>query len=221
MIKFFRKNFARLRHYVQAVFRRKPNHFIKRLQEQSAVTVEGTKAFTDYMRKPSKKNAAQVRTLEKQADEIRRILIDELNRTFVTPIDREDLYGLSRAVDDIIDHAYATINEMEILGIAPNEYLQAMAEMLHNSAEEILLAIQRLEHHPNVADTHAVRAKAIENRMETLYAEALAELFKDIESVKDIVAVLKLREAYRNMFHAVQSTEQAANIISDIVVKFY
>lgn len=148
-------------------------------------------------------------------------MIDELNRTFVTPIDREDLFGLSRAIDDILDYAYSTTNEMDILNVAPNPYLYQMAELLHNGAEEIHLAMERLEHHPNVADSHAVRVKAIENRMDTLYAEALAHLFDDPRSLKEVVAMLKLREIYRHMYHAVGATDQAANYITDIVMKFY
>ena len=206
---------------VQQIFQRKSNRFLARLLEQSAIGVLGTQALIDYMDKPTKKNAALVRDLEKQADEVRRILIDELNRTFVTPIDREDLFGLSRAIDDILDFAYSTTNEMDILSVAPNEYLRQMAELLHNGAEEIHLAMERLEHHPGVADTHAVRVKGIENRMDTLYAEALAHLFDDPRSLKEVVVMLKLREIYRHMYHAVGATDQAANYITDIVMKFY
>lgn len=215
------KVIVQFRNWRQNLFRRKPNRFIIRLVEQSALVVEGTAALQEYMKKPSKKNAAQVRSIEKQADEVRRILIDELNRTFVTPIDREDLFGLSRAIDDVLDHAYTTTSEMDILAVSPNNYLQTMVEMLHNSAEEIHLAMERLEHHPNVADSHAVRAKAIENRMETLYAEAIAELFKKPSNLQDVVNMMKLREIYRHMLYAVQAAEDAANIISDIIVKFY
>lgn len=206
---------------VQQMFQRKSNRFLIRLLEQSAIVSEGTQALIDYMETPTKKNAAAVRELEKQADEVRRILIDELNRTFVTPIDREDLFGLSRAIDDILDYAYSTTNEMDILKVAPNPYLCQMAELLHSGAEEIHLAMERLEHHPNVADSHAVRVKAIENRMDTLYAEALAHLFDDPENLKEVVTMLKLREIYRHMYHAVGATEQAANHINDIVMKFY
>ncbi len=209
------------RQRLRGMFHRKQNRFIGRLLEQSTIVADGTQALIDYMDKPSKKNAAAVRDLEKQADEVRRILIDELNRTFVTPIDREDLFGLSRAIDDVLDYAYSTTNEMDILSVAPNDYLRAMAELLHSSAEEIHLAVERLEHHPNVADSHAVRVKAIENRMDTLYAEALANLFSDPRNLKDVVNMLKLREIYRHMYHAVGSADQAANFINDIVMKFY
>jgi predicted phosphate transport protein (TIGR00153 family) len=212
---------SHVRQRARNLFQSKPNHFLQRLHQQAELVLEGIAALVDYMDKPSKKNATQVRNLEKEADEIRRIFIDELNRTFVTPIDREDLFGLSRAIDDILDYAYSIITEMDILQIEPNGYLRAMVEMLHNSTEEVLLAIERLEHHPNVADSHTVRAKAIENNMEKLYLEALAELFEPPSSLKNVTDMLKLREIYRHMFQAVQSTEQAANIISDIIVKFY
>jgi uncharacterized protein len=206
---------------VGSLFRRRPNRFIERLRQQAVIVVDGTEALLEYMEKPSKKNARAVHTFEKEADEVRRIMIDELNRTFVTPIDREDLFALSRAIDDVLDYAYSTTNEMDILEVLPNEYLMSMATMLHNCAEEIRLAIERLEHHPNVADAHAVRVKTIENQMETLYAEALAKLFEEPRNLKDVVTMLKLREIYRHMFHAVGSAEQAANIIGDIVMKFY
>lgn len=212
---------TRFRQYIQSLFQRKSNRFILRLHEQATIVVDGAQALVDYMNKPSKKNAARVREIEKQADEVRRILIDELNHTFVTPIDREDLFGLSRAIDDVLDYAYSTTNEMDILHVEPNNYLTQMAQLLHNAAEEIKLSMERLEHHPNVADSHAVRVKGIENSMDTLYAEALADLFKDPRSLKDVVNMLKLREIYRHMYHAVGSAEQAANIINDILVKFY
>lgn len=215
------KFIQRLTDIRQRMFQRKPNHFLCRLTEQSALVVRGTVALQEYMTKPSKKNAAQVRQIEKEADEVRRILIDELNRTFVTPIDREDLFGLSRAVDDVLDHAYSTINEMDILEVEPNTYLQMMVDMLHQSAEEIHLAMERLELHPTVADSHTVRAKAIENQMEMLYTEAIADLFKKPNKLQDVVEMMKLREIYRHMLHAVQSAEDAANIIGDIIVKFY
>lgn len=206
---------------IKSLFARRPNLFIERLIEQANLVDQGIDALISYMKKPSNKNAAQIRDYEKQADEVRRIMIDELNRTFVTPIDREDLYALSRAIDDILDYAYSTVNEMEMLKVEPNAYLREMADMLKLGAEEVHLAMERIENHPNVADSHAIRAKGVENRMEELYATAIADLFKNPDDLKDVVNMLKLREIYRHMLYAVRSTEQAGNIISDIVIKFY
>lgn len=199
----------------------KPNHFIERMHQQAYIVALGAEALVDYMEHPNKKNAIRVRELERQADEERHMLIDELNRTFVTPIDREDLFALSRAIDDVLDYAYSTTNEMDILNVAPTPHLCLMAQLLCDSAEEIHRAIERLEEHPTVAGDHAMRIKAIGNRMDTLYAESLANLFDEPDNLKQVVNMLKLREIYRHMFHAVGSAEQAANIIGDIVIKFY
>jgi uncharacterized protein Yka (UPF0111/DUF47 family) len=63
--------------------------------------------------------AAELSLKEKEADEVRRILIDELNHTFVTPFDREDIFALSRSIDDVVDYADSTVVEMVILNVNP------------------------------------------------------------------------------------------------------
>lgn len=199
----------------------RPNQFIQRLQEQCMLNVEAAEALKDYMEKPNKKNAQRVRQLEKDADEIRRVLIDELNRTFVTPIDREDIHALSRAIDDILDDTWFTINEMDILDVAPNGILRDMTDLLSQGAEEIKLAMDRLTQHPNVASSHAIRARGINNSMETLYAKALADLFQKPKDLENVITMLKLREIYRHLFHAAGRIGDAANIVDDIVVKFF
>ncbi len=201
--------------------RRRRNDFIERLRQQAELTVEGLEQLAAYMHKPSNKNADRVRQCEKDADEIRRILIDELNRSFVTPIDREDIFALSRAIDDVIDYAHSTVNEMDTLGVEPNSYLRQMVGMLRDAARELFLAMNRLEDHPSVANDHAVRAKAIENRVENTYHEAVADLFSGPQDLDHIVGMLKLREIYRHLSNAADRGDEAANLITDIVVKFY
>jgi predicted phosphate transport protein (TIGR00153 family) len=206
---------------VRQRFQRKPDHFIERLQQQCELGIEAVGALTDYMKKPNKKNAQRVRQLEKDADEVRRVLVDELNRTFVTPIDREDIYALSRAIDDILDDTWLTINEMDILDVVPNNFLRDMVALLNRGAEEIKLAIDRLEQHPSVASNHAIRAKAVENDMELLYAQALADLFNKPKDLEHVVIMLKLREIYRHLFHAAERIGDAADSVDDIVVKSF
>lgn len=179
----------------------------------------GMDALQSYMREPEAEIAVQVSRTEKEADEVRRILIDELNRTFVTPIDREDIFALSLAIDDILDYANTTVDEMVILKVTPNPFLQRMVSLLADAAREILLGVQRLEDHPNVANDHAVRAKALENRVESVYREAVANLFNAPRDVDHVVEMLKLREIYRHLSNAADRGDQAANVIGDIVVK--
>ncbi len=199
--------------------RKKQNRFIELLIKQAEFAVEGLQALQRYVNDPDSALAHKVNRMEKQADEVRRILIDELNQTFVTPIDREDIFALSRAIDDVLDYADSTIEEMAMLQIEPNAYIQRMVSLLHDAAYEIHQGVLRLEDHPNVAVDHAVRAKALENRMETVYREALAELFDTAKSVDHIVNLLKTREVYRHLSNAADRGDEAANVIGDIVVK--
>jgi predicted phosphate transport protein (TIGR00153 family) len=205
--------------WIKGIFKPRQSNFVRLLIQQAEHTVEGMGALERYMKKRSPRHAEQVAEIEKQADEVRRILIDELNRTFVTPIDREDIFALSRAIDDVLDYAYTTTGEMEILEVEPNDYLRRMTSLLGNAAREILMAMQRLSDHPGVANDHAMRAKALENRMEQVYREAVADLFHQPQDVEHIVEMLKLREIYRHLSNAADRGDEAANIISDIVVK--
>ncbi|MCJ7706181.1 MAG: DUF47 family protein, partial [Anaerolineales bacterium] len=85
--------------------RKRTNRFIELLIKQSEFTEEGMKALLQFVKDSDQALAQRVSEIETQADEVRRILIDELNRTFVTPIDREDIFALSMTVDDILDYA--------------------------------------------------------------------------------------------------------------------
>src|SRR6185503_13072033 len=180
----------------------RPNPFIDLLSQQSELTLRGMEGLIVYMNGHDAGVARQVTDIEKEADEVRRILIDELNRNFVTPIDREDIFALSRAIDDVLDYADTTTDEMAMLGVTPNPYLVRMVSLLTEAAEEILKGVQRLADHPNVANDHAVRAKALENRVESVYRESIAALFVGPKDVNDLVEMLKLREIYRHLANA-------------------
>lgn len=197
----------------------KEDKFVRLLIEQAAKTLEGMEGLEEYMKDRDVEAAEKVTRAEKEADELRRILIDELNRTFVTPIDREDIFALSRAIDDILDYGYSTVDEMTILNVEPNSYLRRMVSLLKTAANEIYTATLRLKDHPGVANEHALRAKALENRVEDVYREALADLFSGPQDVEHVVEMLKLREIYRHLSNSADRGDEAANVITDIVVK--
>jgi len=198
---------------------KKQNKFIKLINDQASLSLEGLDALKAYMEQKDGAAAEQLREKEKQADEVRRILIDELNRTFVTPMDREDIFALSRAIDDVLDYAYSTADEMEILNVEPTPYMRRIASLLRDAAYELYMAVSRLEGHARVAGEHAQRAKALENRVEGVYREALADLFTDPKDIQDITRMLKQREVYRHLSNAADMGDEAANVIADIVVK--
>lgn len=200
--------------------KKKPNRFVELLVHQAEYTVQGMEVLKQYVKEPDDALAERLSQIESEADEVRRILIDELNQTFVTPFDHEDIFALSLTVDDILDYAESTVDELVMLKVPPNPYLERMITLLTDAAMEIYRGVLRLEDHPNVANDHAVRAKALENRVESVYREALADLFKDPKDLDDVMEILKLREIYRHLSNAADRGDQAANVIGDIVVKW-
>jgi predicted phosphate transport protein (TIGR00153 family) len=185
------------------------------LSDQVSKTLEGIEALGDFVGNQNRVNANRVKGIEHEADELRRILVEELHQTFVTPMDREDIYALSRAIDDIVDYANSTVEEMEIYEVSAEEHLREMVDILQKATREISDAVKALETYPNVATDHAVRAKSYENAMERAYHKALANLFKK----PDTVYMLKMREIYRHLSNAADRSDEAANIICSIVMK--
>ena len=199
--------------------KKRENIFLTLIHDQAALTLEGLDALKAYLDTHDPAASALLNTKEKEADEARRILIDELNKTFVTPFDREDIFALSRTIDDVLDYAYSTVTEMEILKVEPTTFMVRMASLLRDAAYELSMAVDRLQDHPGVSNDHAQRAKALENRVEDVYREAIADLFSGAEDIQHVVKMLKLREVYRHLSNAADRGDEAANVIADIVVK--
>ena len=200
-------------------FKSREQIFNKLIEDQEYLTFEGLRLLVKFLESPDIEVAEQLSLKEKEADEVRRILIDELNRTFVTPFDREDIFALSRSIDDMIDYADTTVVEMGILNVKSTPYMQRIASLLKDAGWEIQQAVMRLQKNPGVAIEHAQRAKALENRVEAVYREAVANLFSGPEDIHHVVEMLKMREVYRHLSNAADRGDEAANTIADIIVK--
>jgi len=190
-------------------------NFYQMLSNQASKTLEGIEALGLFVGNQNQENAKRVKDIESEADELRRVLVEELHKTFATPMDREDIYALSRAIDDILDYANSTVDEMKIYEVASEEYLQKMVDILRKAAREISDAVKILGTYPNIAMEHSIQAKFYENTMEKAYHSALADLFKKT----DTVYMLKMREIYRHLSNAADRSDEAANIICSIVMK--
>jgi uncharacterized protein Yka (UPF0111/DUF47 family) len=180
----------------------KGKNFYKMLSDQAFKTLEGIEALGVFVENLSREDAKRVKDIEREADELRRVLVEELNRTYVTPMDREDIYALSRAIDDIVDYANSTVDEMEIYEVGSDQHLREMVNILIKGAREIADAVKTLDTYPHIA-------------MEKAYHSALADLFKKT----DTVYMLKMREIYRHLSNAADRIDEAANIICSIIMK--
>ncbi len=201
------------------IFKKRRNIFIQLMHQQASLALEGMDLLIEYLNNPAKQLADDLTAKEKEADEARRILIDELNRTFITPFDREDIFALSRAIDDVLDYAYSTMTEIIILKVQPSEFMVRICSLLRDATFEIMKAMEQLQDHPAVAAEHAQRAKALENRVEHVYREALAAMFVETDDVQTLVNILKMREVNRHLSNAADRGDEAANVIADIIVK--
>lgn len=193
----------------------KRRDFFKLLMDQLAAVEEGLGLFVEFINNPTAENGKKVNDAEENADEVRRVLVDELNRSFVTPIDREDIFALSRAVDDMMDYAKSTVEETTLFEIKPDGYMKKMVEALHSASKDISRAVNQIKTHPSVAAEHLVRARKAENFVEHRYREGLVELFK----TSDVIQILKKREIYRHLSNAADRAAESADIVNDILVK--
>ena len=208
---------------ISSVFKRGPkeNKFVGMLIEQSQITVEGLKLLEKWLGKSELKEKAidQMRDKEIQADEVRRILIDELHNTFVTPLDREDIFMISLYIDDIMDYCYTTVEELQLLNIEADEHLIQMVKLTREATQELEMAFHRLFSNPRVAGEHARRAKKIENEVEHLYRVAIGDLFIKANDFTALMVMLRQREVYRHVSNMADQADRVADILGMVVMK--
>lgn len=205
---------------ISAFFKRnKEDKFVELLIQQCEITVEGVKLLENRLTRPDAAALEQMRAKEYEADEIRRILIDELHNTFITPFDREDIFNLSLHIDEMIDYALTTLEEMTLLRVDADDHLGTMVSLVRQEAEELTMAMHRLSANPRVAGDHARRAKKLENEVDHLYRVAVAELFTKPKDFKELMAILKRREVYRHVSNMSDRADAAANVFGMVVMK--
>ena len=191
-----------------------PN-FYSLLTQQTETVRDTVDALRQYCEEPTQENGDYVKKMEKSADEIRYQLVDEINQTFVTPIDRDDLFRLSASIDDLADYAWTTIKDLRIYDITPDDNLLSLVKILLQMADGLLLCVQNLEKNHPLVSAEATKVKKLENTLNVRYHEAIAELF----SSDDFKKILKYREIYSHMNHASDKGDISADILLDIVVK--
>ena len=160
--------------------------------------------------------ARDVVVCEQEGDRITHDIIQRLNSTFVTPIDREDIYALASGMDDIVDFIEEVADFLVLYRIeAPMEQAQALARVLRQSAAAIAAAIPRLR---TFRDIHhyTVEVNRLENDGDRIIREALASLF---ERGIDPMMVIRWKDIFERLEDAVDATERAANILEGIVIK--
>ena len=190
-------------------------NFYTLLIQQAQCTVDGVKLLCAYCANPDEACGDQIKELEMLGDRKRSHLIAEINNSFITPIDREDLFRLSGTIDDVLDYAWYTVKELRIYHIDPDRAIGDMAPLLLEMAESLRDCMRMLEHNTAQCNFHAVQDKKLENRLNARFHQAMNDLFEQ----EDLRAILKYREVYAHFNHASDKGDHAADILLDILVK--
>ncbi len=161
-------------------------------------------------------HAKRIKDIEHACDNITHSIVTRLNTSFITPFDREDIYSLSGALDDILDLIDEVARVFVIYDIRQStEYARRFADLLQRMAIQLHEVVMMLER-PNGMSPRLVELHRLENEGDDIYDAAVTELFR---STTDPLTVIKWKEIYEKMETAVDRCESSANIIESIVIK--
>ncbi|WP_461833417.1 DUF47 domain-containing protein [Desulfothermus sp.] len=198
--------------------KKKKLDFFKLLNLQMQRTFDGVKLLDHYFKKNEEDVVDNLCKLEHEADEYRRFIVDDLNQTFITPIDRKDIYALSRSIDDIMDLAKIIVEEIEVLEVRPNQYMQMISTNLVHATSKLNDSINHLKERPNLSREAAIRSNLLLNNLQHLYFEAIKDLS---ELDTDISYRFKLREVFHRLLELAKQIKLTNNILLDIMIKTY
>jgi predicted phosphate transport protein (TIGR00153 family) len=200
------------------LFAPKEREFFDLFEEAGANIVRATELLERMLQQwPDHGELARdVVVCEQEGDRITHDIIQRLNSTFVTPIDREDIYALASSLDDIVDYVEEVSDFMGLYRIeAPMEQAQHLAAILHQSARQLSQAIPRLR---TFKDIHhfTIEVNRLENDGDRVVREGIASLF---ERGIDPMMVIRWKDIFERLEDAIDSTERTANILEGIVIK--
>lgn len=195
-------------------------HFFNMLENESGNVLDGSKIFLEMLNNYEDIKAKQqkIKDIEHQGDDFVHEIFEELNKTFITPIDHEDISALASAFDDVLDYIDGTATRFVLYEIKkPEESMIKLAEVILKQATELNLAICGLRNikNPKDIEKRCIEVNRLENVADDIYKSSVALLFKQ----KDAIEIMKLKEIYERLEFATDKCEDAANVISDIVVK--
>lgn len=157
-----------------------------------------------------------IKRLEHEADEITHEVVGRLDRTFITPIDREDIHRLASDLDDVIDRIDGTARRTQIFRLsATPEGIDGLCDVIHRITSEVAAAVRNLRGKNGVME-RCVQAKRLEEEGDALYHQALGRLF---DEERDPIAIIKWKEIFDNLEHTIDESEDVANDLESIILK--
>jgi predicted phosphate transport protein (TIGR00153 family) len=194
---------------------------IDKLESQSANLVKATSALVDLISSYDniQERKMVIKELEHKGDSITHDLYIIIDKTFVTPIDREDISKLTGAVDEILDYTDGTADRFLLFKISePTPYMVELAKILMSASQEVHLLMTSLRGFKNARDLieHCRKISKYEHEADTIYRQAIAELFETTDPIK----IIKLKEIYEVLEGALDRCADVSDVFEDIALKY-
>ncbi|MEP7304142.1 MAG: DUF47 family protein [Acidobacteriota bacterium] len=160
--------------------------------------------------------ADEINVVEHKCDSLTHAIIQRLNRTFVTPLDREDIHTLARSLDDVMDSIDASATLIRMYRLDNVRFgARELAQIITASADEVRLALGALEQSKGLM-AHAVEINRLENEADRIHQQAVTQLF---DAERDPITVMKWKETLDFLENATDRCEDAANVLEGVMVK--
>jgi len=165
-----------------------------------------------------KEKRHSIEKLEHKGDQITHDIYDQLNRTFITPIDPEEISHLASSLDEVLDYIDGATEKMYYYGIVSTDsHMIELAKLIHMSTGEIESAVKGIR---SIKDPRYIEERCIEvNRLENLADDVLAHAVTDLFKTTDAITIIKLKDIYEHLEIATDNCEDVANVLSDIAIR--
>jgi predicted phosphate transport protein (TIGR00153 family) len=160
--------------------------------------------------------ADEIKEVEHKCDSLTHGIIQRLNRTFVTPLDREDIHALARSLDDVMDSIDASATLIRLYRLDTVRFgARELAQIITASTYQVRLALDALEQHKGILG-HAVEINRLENEADRIHQQAVSQLF---DTEHDPLTVMKWKESLDFLEDATDRCEDVANVLEGVMVK--
>jgi predicted phosphate transport protein (TIGR00153 family) len=166
--------------------------------------------------RPTWDKADEIKEVEHKCDNLTHEIIQRLNRTFVTPLDREDIFALARSLDDVMDAIDAAATMVRLYRLDTVRFgARELAHIITACTDSVRLALGALEANKGLA-THAIEINRLENEADRTHQQAVSQLFDD---ERDPIVVIKWKETLDFLEEATDRCEDVANVLEGVMVK--
>lgn len=201
----------------------KEEKFFDMLAKQSENALKAAEELKEFIRDYEKSSRSErksksnsMKSIERKGDEIAHEIMEKLDTTFITPIDKEDIHRMTVLLDDVVDLIDAATLRFVILGIERiDDHIIKLVNITHQSVEELNKAVADLKKLKHIKE-HYIKIHSFENEADEVYYNALSELFHFFKNPIDII---KYKEVYELLEGVTDKCEDVANVIESIVVK--